>query len=73
MIKNADLTICIPSYNNNESLERALNSIKNQTISKKIDVLISDDCSPNVINKKLLNKFNKYFKSFNLIRQHINL
>ena len=73
MDKNADLTICIPAFNNNASLERALNSIKNQTISKKIDVLISDDCSPNIINKTLLNKFNKYFKSFNLIRQHINL
>ena len=73
MDKDADLTICIPAFNNNKSLERALNSIKNQTISKKIDVLISDDCSPNIINKKILNKFNKYFKSLKLIRQHINL
>ena len=64
MDKDADLTICIPAFNNNNSLERTLNSIKNQTIAQKIDVLISDDCSPNIINKKLLNKFNKYFKSF---------
>ena len=36
MNNNADLTICIPAYNNNTSLERALNSIKDPETTKEI-------------------------------------
>ena len=73
MNKNSDLTICIPAYNNNDSLERALNSIKDQTIASEIDIHISDDCSPIPIDKNRLEKFKKYFNDFKIIRQHINL
>lgn len=73
MNKNADLTVCIPAYNNNESLERALNSVKDQTIANQIDIFISDDCSPIPIDKERLEKFKKYFHSFKIIRQNVNL
>ena len=32
MDNDADLTICIPAFNNNESLERALNSISGKLL-----------------------------------------
>ena len=52
MRKEFDLSILIPAYNNTECLIRALDSIKDQTIAKKIHVFISDDCSPIKINEK---------------------
>ncbi len=73
MYRKAELTICIPAYNNNISLERALNSIKNQTIAKELDILISDDCSPNAINESNLEKFRDYFNNFKIKRQENNL
>ena len=48
------LSILIPAYNDTKSLVRALDSLKSQTISKKLIVLISDDCSPNPIDLKKL-------------------
>ena len=36
MGKEIDLSILVPAYNNTESLIRALDSIKDQTIAKKI-------------------------------------
>ena len=73
MNEKADLTICIPAYNNKNSLERALNSIKNQSIVSELNVLISDDCSPIEIDINYFKKFKKIFNSFKIIRQPINL
>lgn len=71
--KKSELTICIAAYNNNDSLIRAINSLRQQTIAKKLDVLISDDCSPNKINKNYLIKYQKYFNKFSFKRQTKNL
>ena len=73
MIKKVELSICIAAYNNNKSLERALNSIKTQSIASELDVLISDDFSPIEIDTNHFKKFKKYFNSFKIIRQPINL
>tara|TARA_Y100000991_G_C21949485_1_gene339048 strand:- start:280 stop:1434 length:1155 start_codon:yes stop_codon:yes gene_type:complete len=73
MVKDIYLTICVPAYNNTAALERAINSIKNQTISKELDVLISDDCSPNIIDKNKFIKFRRYFRNFKIVRQKNNL
>jgi len=73
MGKEIDLSVLIPAYNNTESLIRALNSIKEQSIAKKIHVSISDDCSPKKINQEKILKFRKYFKSLKFFRQSNNL
>tara|TARA_Y100000589_G_scaffold247493_1_gene235465 strand:+ start:166 stop:1278 length:1113 start_codon:yes stop_codon:yes gene_type:complete len=73
MGKEIDLSVLIPAYNNTESLIRALNSIKEQTIAKKVHVSISDDCSPKKINQEKILKFRKYFKSLKFFRQSNNL
>ena len=73
MRKEFDLSILIPAYNNTECLIRALDSIKDQTIAKKIHVFISDDCSPIKINEKKILNYRKFFKSFKFTRQSKNL
>ena len=73
MEKEIDLSILIPAYNNTECLIRALDSIKDQTIAKKIHVSISDDCSPKKINEKKILNYREYFKSLKFFRQSENL
>ncbi len=73
MGKEIDLSILIPAYNNTECLIRALDSIKDQTIAKKIHVCISDDCSPKKINEEKILNYREYFKSLKLFRQSENL
>ena len=54
MIKNADLTICIPAYNNNESLERALILLKTkQLLMKLIFIFLMTVLHPQLIKKDL--------------------
>ena len=71
MGENSSLSILIPAYNNTESLKRALDSLQKQTISNKLNIIISDDCSP--INKKELLTFKKYFSQCLFFRQNLNL
>ena len=73
MGKEIDLSILIPAYNNTKCLIRALDSIKDQTIAKKIHVFISDDCSPRKIDEEKILKYRKFFKSFKFERQSENL
>ena len=68
-----NLSILIPAYNNTDSLVRALNSVKNQTIADDLTVIISDDCSPNPINYEKITDFKKFFKNFSIIKQESNL
>lgn len=73
MGKEVDLSILIPAYNNTECLIRALDSIKDQTIARKVHVYISDDCSPRKINEEKILNFRKFFKSLKFTRQSKNL
>ena len=52
MHMNRRLSILIPASNNTDSLVRALNSMKEQTIANDLTVIISDTCSPKPINFK---------------------
>ena len=67
------LSILIPAYNDTKSLVRALDSLKSQTISKKLIVLISDDCSPNPIDLEKIKIFKDSFHKFLFTRQKTNL
>ena len=40
MDENFSLSILIPAYNNTDSLKRALNSLKKQTIANQLNILI---------------------------------
>mgnify|MGYP001186561339 FL=1 len=73
MSENSSLSILIPAYNNTESLKRALESLKKQTIANKLNILISDDCSPSPINKSEILTFKKYFSQFLFFQQNLNL
>ncbi len=73
MNRNLSLSILIPAYNNTESLKRALDSLKKQTIANDLNILISDDCSPLPINKDEILKFKKDFSQLLFFRQKLNL
>ena len=73
MNENFSLSILIPAYNNTDSLKRALNSLKKQTIANQLNILISDDFSPSPINKREILTFKKYFSQFIFFRQNLNL
>jgi glycosyltransferase involved in cell wall biosynthesis len=49
-------SIVIPAYENEKALERALNSISNQTFNN-IEIIVSDDCSKKADLKKICDKF----------------
>ncbi len=67
------LTVLIPAYNNTNSLVRALESISKQTIAKKIFVTVSDDYSPNKIEKDVVLAYARYFNGIDFFRQINNL
>ena len=67
------LSILIPAYNDTKCLVRVLDSLKFQTISKQLIVLISDDCSPNPIDIKKIDCFKDCFHKFLFTRQKTNL
>lgn len=50
------VSIGIPTYNRPQGLDRALASIQQQTY-KKLDVIISDNCSPDPEVKKIVEKY----------------
>ena len=60
-MKNADVSVIIPFYNNSSTIYRAIVSVYNQTLLPK-EIIVIDDCSFKAeINKlkKILKKFNK--------------
>ncbi len=61
------ISILIPAYNQQKLLDRALNSIKEQTFSNQLEIIISDDCSPIPI------KINESELNISLFRQDKNL
>lgn len=62
MSKRRRISIVIPAYENETSLNRALNSIADQNY-KDIEIIVSDDCSKNANLKKVCDEFkNKNFE-----------
>ncbi|MBA8845679.1 glycosyltransferase involved in cell wall biosynthesis [Ochrobactrum sp. RH1CCR137] len=45
-MKNSIVTVLIPTYKHKKDIERAVDSVKKQTISDDCHIIISDDCSP---------------------------
>jgi len=45
-MNSLSISVLIPAYNNNETLLRLLKSLKKQSISEKLEIIVSDDCSP---------------------------
>lgn len=58
MNKTYKFSICIPAYENEKLLERALNSLSKQKNSN-IEILVSDDCSKFSNLKKICEEFKK--------------
>lgn len=48
-MRESSISVLIPAYNNNETLLRLLRSIKKQSIYKKLEIIVSDDCSPDIL------------------------
>ncbi len=67
------LSVLIPAYGNSDSLSRALETLAEQTISKEISVLISDDNSPKPIDRERILTFEGSFHDLTLVRQTSNL
>lgn len=65
--------VVIPAYNCKNELERALHSTASQTIAKKINVIIVDDCSEDtLITDSELKVWEGWFKSIKLIKHDLN-
>ena len=60
-LENNKISVCIPTYNNVEGLLALLDSLKNQTIFKDLDILISDNGSIDNVESTIYEKF-KIFK-----------
>jgi glycosyltransferase involved in cell wall biosynthesis len=56
MLDNPLVSIILTSYNQPELLEKAFDSLINQTY-KNIEIIIVDDCSSNPLNKILINQY----------------
>jgi len=48
-MNNSSISVLIPAYSNNKTLLRLLQSLKKQSISKKLEIIVSDDCSPKTL------------------------
>ena len=63
--KSGKVSIIIPTYNREKTLERAVNSILNQTYSN-IEVIIVDDCSIDNTQKMVMSWKNEKIKYYRL-------
>ena len=48
-MRKSSISVLIPAYNNNETLLRLLRSIEKQSIYSKLEIIVSDDCSPDIL------------------------
>lgn len=59
--KNISVTVIIPTFNSQKTIERAINSVVNQTF-KSFEIIIVDDCSTDIkcneVLRVLANKYN---------------
>lgn len=70
-MEKADVTAIIPYYRDNNTIERAVKSIINQT-QQVNEIIIVDDCSNRDIDKKVLIKITNKFKIVKIVRQEVN-
>ena len=61
----ADISVIIPCYNSSKTIERAIESVINQTLLPK-EIIVVDDCS-NDNTLELLNNFKKKNLKFNIV------
>ena len=61
----ADISVIIPCYNSYKTIERALNSVVNQSLLPR-EIILVDDCS-NDKTLELLNNFKKNNLEYNII------
>jgi glycosyltransferase involved in cell wall biosynthesis len=66
------VSVGIPSYNRPQGLDRLLSSITKQTVDN-IEILISDDCSPNSVVKGILEEFAARDRRIRFFRQPRNI
>ena len=69
--KQADVSVIIPTFNSENTIERAIKSIFNQTILP-LEVIIVDDCSTHNKNKEVLLKLKSKYKNIKLIFLNVN-
>ena len=60
-MKNADVSVIMPFYNNTSTIDRAIISIYNQTLLPK-EIIIINDCSSKNQSKKLIESLKKFDK-----------
>jgi len=66
------ITVCVITYNHNEFISHALNSIAAQKTNFNYDILIADDCSTDGTKEKVL-AFSKSMSNVSLILQESNV
>ena len=66
------VTVCVMSYNRPELLDRALASITQQT-HKNLQIIISDDCSPNVNTTNVIARYAEKDRRIKYYIQKTNL
>ena len=65
-MKSVEVSIIIPVYNSSSTMERALQSLREQTF-KKFEVIIIDDCSSELNLENQSSVIKKYEKFLNII------
>lgn len=66
------VTVGIPTYNRTEGLKKTLESISGQTY-KNLEIIVSDNCSPNPDVEKIINEFKSTDRRIRYIRQSENI
>lgn len=72
MKKQPLVSVGIPTYNKPEGLHRTLECITKQTY-KNVEIIVSDNCSPNPKVKKIVQKFQKKDRRIKYFRQSKNI
>jgi glycosyltransferase involved in cell wall biosynthesis len=70
-INYSQICVAVAVYNGEKTLEKTLNSLKNQTFNN-LTILISDDCSSDN-SREIINKFTEKFSNFHLIGNKENI
>lgn len=66
------VTIGIPAYNRPETIERAINSVINQTY-RNLEILISNDCSPDQQVDSIIKKYSQEDSRIVYLNQKVNI